>query len=86
MAGIDPQVAAARVVEEARGALIRLWGEERASFAEPVSFSDGSLSVIVRSGSAAHALRVVEAQWMNETNRVLGERRVKDIRIRREGF
>jgi hypothetical protein len=85
-AGIDSQVSAARVVDEAQKAIVRLWGEERASFVEPVSFKDGSLNAIVRSGSAAHALRTMQSQWVNEINRTLGQQRVKEIRIRREGF
>jgi hypothetical protein len=85
-AGIDSQVSAARVVEEARKAILRLWGEDRASFAEPVSFQDGSLNIIMRSASAAHALRTMEARIVNEINRTLGQKKVKTIRMRREGF
>jgi len=85
-AGIDSQVSAARVVEEARKSIIRLWGEEKASFVEPVSFMNGSLNALVRSASAAHAMRTVQTQWVNEINRALGQQRVKEIRVRREGF
>lgn len=85
-AGIDSQVSAARVIDDACKSIIRLWGEERASFVEPVSFHDGTLNVIVRSASAAHALRTMQSQWVNEINRTLGQQRVKKIRVQREGF
>jgi hypothetical protein len=85
-AGIDSQVSAARVVEEARKVILRLWGDERARFAEPASFREGTLNVAVRSASAAHTLRTMETRIVNEINRMLGQKKVKTIRMRREGF
>ncbi len=62
-------------------ALIRIWGEDRAGCAEMISFSDGELIVRATPSSATVMLRNVTVPWMNEINRVLGERRVLKIRI-----
>lgn len=81
--GIERQVSASFVTEEAKRVLERLWGVERASYVEPVSFSGGVLLVRMTSPSAAQAFRMIETTWMNEINRSLGERKVMKIEIRR---
>ncbi len=85
-AGVEAQVGAARVVNEAQAALTRLWDAERAAHVRVVSFKEGTLKVAVTSPSAAHALRLIESQWINETNRVLGNRKVMKVTVLREGF
>lgn len=85
-AGIEAQVSAARVVDEAQAALARLWDAERAAHARVVSFKEGTLKASVTSPSAAHALRLLETQWMNEINRALGGRKVMRVVVMREGF
>jgi hypothetical protein len=77
--GIDATVSATRVLEESKTALIRIWGEDRAAFVEMVSFADGELVIHVTSSSALAMLRTVTVPWINEINRVLGERRVLRI-------
>lgn len=81
--GIERQVSASFVTEEAKRVLERLWGIERASYVEPVSFTGGVLLVRMASPSAAQAFRMIEITWMNEINRSLGERKVMRIEIRR---
>ena len=85
-AGLDVQVSASRVVDEAQTALVRLWDADRAAYVRPVSFKEGTLKVTVTSPSAAHALRLVEAEWVNEINRALGGRKVMKVVTVREGF
>lgn len=85
-AGVETQVAAARVVDEAQAALVRLWDADRAALVRAVSFREGTLKVAVTSPSAAHALRLIETQWVNETNRALGSRKVMKVTVVREGF
>jgi hypothetical protein len=84
--GIEVQISAIRVLEEASAALTRMWGAEQASYVEMVSFKEGVLNISVRSPSAAHALRASETQWINEINRALGSRKVAKISMRRAGF
>lgn len=79
--GIDVSISATRVLGESKMALIRIWGEDRAGGVEMVSFADGELVIRVTSSSAIAMLRTVTVPWMNEINRVLGERRVLKIRI-----
>lgn len=85
-AGLEASVSAARVVDEAERALVRLWGPEKAGFVHAVSFKEGTLQVSTAAPSASHALRGFETAWMNEINRAFGERRVQQIRVRHEGF
>lgn len=84
--GIEHEVSASRVVEIAKECLIRLWGEERASFMEPLSFKEGTLMVSCRSSSASSLFRVLERPWINEINRSLGEKRVLRVVLRKDGF
>ena len=81
--GIEARVSAMRVIDAAKASLTRLWGCERASFVEPVAFSNGILKVDVRSSSAEVALNGVLTPWVNETNRALGAKRVTEVRVRR---
>jgi len=83
--GIDASVSATRVLEESQAALVRLWGEDRASAVEMVTFSEGELLVRVKSSSALAMLRTITVPWMNEANRALGERKVLRIRAKGEG-
>ena len=85
-AGIDSEVSAARVLDEAKNALVRIWGEERAAYVEPSSFKDGDLRLTIRSASAAQMFRTIESQVRNEVNRAIGQQRVRRIIMKREGF
>ncbi|MFA5129624.1 MAG: DciA family protein [Patescibacteria group bacterium] len=84
--GINDQVSASLVVDEAKRALIRVWDEDRAAFVEPLSFTKGELHIAVSSPSALALLRTSELPWMNEINRALGSRLVLRIVAKRKGF
>jgi len=85
-AGIMERVSSARAVDIATTALARLWDAERATHVTVVSLKDGVLKISVDSPSAAHALRTMQNEWLNEIHRALGERRIRDVRIERVGF
>jgi hypothetical protein len=80
--GIESQVSASFVTTEAKKTLERLWGEERASYIEPVSFASGVLTIQISSPSAAQMLRMIETPWMNEINRAIGSRKVTKIQVK----
>ena len=85
-AGIDSEVSAARVLEEARHALVRIWGEERASYIEPAVFKDGELRLDTSSASAAQMFRTIEGRLINEINRTMAQRKVLKVSVRKKGF
>ena len=78
-AGIQRQVTAARVMEEAQAALRRLWGEERAAYARPVSFKEGVLKIAALAPAASQELKLISVRLQNEVNRVLGSKIVHQI-------
>lgn len=78
-AGLNEPVTTVRVLEEARLALIRLWGEERAAFVTPLSFQTGVLKLQVRAPSALQELRLMETRLQNEINRALGEKKIINL-------
>lgn len=80
--GIESQVSAAVVTTEAKKCLERLWGVEKASYVEPISFASGTLIVRMTSTSAAQMFRMIETSWINEINRVIGQRKVMKIQIK----
>ena len=81
-AGLKRQMDAVRVLEVARELLCRLWGEERASFVQWVSFSEGGLKIESRSAPAVQELKLMETRFMNDLNRQLGSRVVRSLSIR----
>lgn len=85
-ARIEPQVSAARVVDEAQASLVKMWGPDRAMHVRVVSFKDGTLKVAVASPAAAHTLRIDEIAWQNAINRAQGMKAVRKIQLIREGF
>lgn len=80
--GIESQVSATFVATEAKKALERLWGPERAAYVEPVSFASGVLIIHISSPSAAQMLRTIETAWINEINRAVGQRKVMKIQVK----
>jgi len=78
--GIEAQVSAIRILEEARASLVRLWGREQASSVTVASFAHGVLYVDVRSAHALQSLRASRARWVNETNRAVGSLAVTAVR------
>jgi hypothetical protein len=85
-AKIEPQVSAARVVDEAQASLVKMWGPGRAMHVRVISFKDGTLKVAVTSPAAAHTLRIDEIAWQNAINRAFGKKEIKKIVLMREGF
>jgi hypothetical protein len=85
-AGIERSVSATYVVEAAQTVIARMLGPERAAFVNVTSFKGNVLTVTVTAPAAAHALRGIATQWMKETNNALGSVRVKEMRVKREGF
>jgi hypothetical protein len=80
-AGIAEQVTSVRVLEVAKEAIRRLWGEEKASFVEPQSFVGGVLKVRAVSGPAVQELKMAETAFKNEVNRTLGRKVVNELRV-----
>lgn len=80
-AGITRQVTSVRVLEESSAVLRRLWGEEKASFVQPVSFGEGVLKLSTRAPAAMQELRVWEVRLQNEINRSLGSRVIVSMRF-----
>ena len=80
-AGIHRQVTAARVIEEAQGALRRLWGEERAEYAKSVSFKEGLLKIEAMAPVASQELKLTSVRIQNEINRALGSKIVQQIQV-----
>ncbi len=86
MAGIGRQVTAVRVVETAKETLVALWGEEKAAFVEPLSFSGGTLRISTGSGSALQELKLWEIRLLNEINRRLGSKSVVALQFVSRSF
>lgn len=80
--GIESQVSSSFILIEAKKSLERLWGIERSSCVELLSFVSGTLYVRMSSPSAAQAFRMIEVQWMNEVNRAIGQRKVMKIQMK----
>ena len=84
--GIRGQLEARQILDEARKAMLGLWGEERAAHCEMMSFSEGVLTIKILSAPALQSLRLDQVRFMNELNRKLGAQRVLRIAFRRHGF
>lgn len=82
-AGWKPQIDAMRVLETAKTVLIALWGEDKASRVAFVSVKDGCLKATSASGAAIQELKIMETRFLNEVNRLLGERRVFSLKAGR---
>ncbi len=80
-AGISRQVNAARVIEDATGLIKNLWGEKKAAYVQPVSFSEGVLKIRALAPIALQELRLWETRIQNELNRSLGSAVVKRLQL-----
>lgn len=85
-AGIERSVSAANVVETAQAVITTMLGPERAAFVVVTSFTSNVLTVTITAPAAAHAMRVIATKFMRETNKALGEAKVREMRVKREGF
>jgi hypothetical protein len=79
-AGIERQVTAVQVVQEAQAALVRLWGEEKAAYVQAQSFHEGVLKMKALAPAALQELKMIAPRLKNEINRGLGSHTVKDMR------
>ncbi len=80
-AGITRQVTAARVIEVARQSVVRLWGEERAAYVEPLAFQEGELKIAGLAPAALQELEVDRVRIQNEINRALDAKAVHRLRF-----
>lgn len=71
----------ARIFAEVENVLTLLWGPERTAFVKPLSFKEGTLKMKSSAPVAMQQLRVDRVKILNELNRRLGARAVRDIRI-----
>ena len=78
-AGIQRQVTSARVLEEAKLAVIRLWGEEKAAYIHAVSFGEGTLKLQALAPAALQELKMWETRLLNEVNRALGSKTIHKL-------
>lgn len=84
--GISKQIEARQVLEAAATVLQSVWGDERARYAFPLSFREGTLKLESTSAAAMQQLQVDRTRIMNEINRRLGERSVLRLDVRAKGF
>lgn len=85
-AGIERSVSAANVVEVAQTVVGRLLGPERAAFVIVTSFTGNVLTVTITAPAAAFAMRSIATQLMRETNKAIGQAKIREMRVKREGF
>lgn len=84
--GFSNQLKVRRVIENAFKILPGLWGEERAAHIQFVSFKEGVLKAEAISAPAMQQLNLEKTRFINELNRSLGEKTVKDLYVRSKGF
>jgi hypothetical protein len=85
-AGIKEKMTSVRVLEASNRILKGRWGEDKAALVEFISFSQGTLKARTSSPAAMQTLRVEQVGFLNDLNRLLGEKGVKQIDIRSQGF
>lgn len=85
-AGIQEKMTSVKVLESSSRILKGRWGEEKASLVEFVSFMQGTLKVQTSSPGAMQTLKMEQISFLNDLNRLLGEKAVKKLDIRSQGF
>ncbi|MFA6100274.1 MAG: DciA family protein [Patescibacteria group bacterium] len=85
-AGIQEKMTSVKVLESSARILKGRWGEDKASLVEFVSFVQGTLKAQTTSPAAMQTLRVEQVSFLNDLNRLLGEKAVKKLDIRSFGF
>ena len=76
-AGIEREVKAQRVLDVAKQVLVRMWGDEKAAFLQPISFMEGTLKFRASSPVALQEFRAWETRLRNEMNHQLGEQLIR---------
>jgi hypothetical protein len=80
-AGISRQVEATRVLDITRECLMSMWGPEKASMVDAVSFANGELRLLSNVPAAIQELRMWDVRLRNEINRQLEGKIVHTLRI-----
>jgi predicted nucleic acid-binding Zn ribbon protein len=80
----DLQVA--QVFAASKQVLEAIWGPEKAVYASPMSFREGTLKFETSSPSAKQQLQVDLPRLRNEINRQLGRLAVRSITVVAKGF
>ena len=70
----------ARIFAEVENVLLLLWGPERSKYMKPLSFKEGTLKLQTTAPVAVQQLKVDRVRIMNELNRRLGARVIRDLR------
>ena len=74
---VAKKVEATRLLQMAQDCLIKLWGEEKASYVQFQSFAEGQLTAFASAPAAAQEMRL-----RNEVNRMVGSKAVLSLNIR----
>ncbi|MDD5438417.1 MAG: DciA family protein [Patescibacteria group bacterium] len=85
-AGIKDKMTSVKVLESSARILKARWGEEKAGLVEFISFTQGTLKARTSSPGAMQTLRVEQISFLNDLNRLLGEKAVKQLDIRSQSF
>jgi hypothetical protein len=85
-AGIQEKLTSVKVLESSKRILIARWGEKKASLVEFTTFVQGTLKAQTASPAAMQTLRVEQTPFINDLNRLLGEKAVLKLDIRSQGF
>lgn len=85
-AGIQEKMTSVKVLESSSRILKARWGEGKAGLVEFVSFNQGTLKAQTTSPAAMQMLRVEQVAFINDLNRLLGEKAVLKLDIRSLGF
>lgn len=85
-AGIKEKMTSVKVLDSANRILQARWGEEKAVLVEFISFNQGTLRAKTASPAAMQFFRVEQTPFINDINRLLGERAVLKVDIRSVGF
>ena len=76
------KVEATRILQMGQECLIKLWGEEKASYIQFQSFAEGQLTAYASAPAAAQELRLTEMRLRNEINRMVGSKAILSLNIR----
>lgn len=79
-AGISKQIEAVRVLSVAQDTIKALWGDQKASFVECVSFASGELKVRAHAPAALQELKLWDVRIRNEINRALGSKVILSLK------
>ena len=76
----------ARIFDVSKTVLARIWGEDRAAYVSPVSFTEGTLKLETTSPAAKQQLGIDAIRLQNEINRQIGSLVVRKIVGKGKGF